>query len=362
MYRFMSSNVKNILDLSRNEAECCLQNKDARLAHFNRYPGSHECLKEKISNYISLNEEVKLDNANIFISNGSGNAIDYICQLILNPEKGDKILAPKNTFNLIDFLVKKNRLTAVWSSMSKDKIDLEDCLNKIKRDKAIKLVYICNPNNPTGTYIKFENIKYFIENMPKDVFVLLDEAYIEFVLESHKKRSSLSLIKRNSNLIITRTFSKAWGLANLRVGYVIGARTIISQLYENTIPYLIPTRSLEIAEKVLACSKELKNSVKRINKQKEAIYLKLDKLKIFGISYIHSETNFIFIRLNKNFDSKMAEEFFHSRKITIKKISDISITFSVPSEKRVNQLLECLEQVNKKLYKDDFKIKNVTSS
>ncbi len=104
--------------------------------------------------------------------------------------------------------------------------DLDGMLNAI--DDNTTIVWVCNPNNPTGNYIELADIQAFLDKVPNDVLVVLDEAYIEYVTPQPEKHEHL--IRRYKNLIITRTFSKIYGLASARVGYGIADKEIINQL------------------------------------------------------------------------------------------------------------------------------------
>ena len=160
-------------------------------------------------------------------------------------------------------------------------------------DKKTSLVIISNPNSPTGTYIKIKEIEQILKKAKKfKIKVLLDEAYFGF-----SKKSAISLIKKYNNLIILRTFSKAYGLAGLRVGYAISNTTNIKQLNNTKPMYEINSLGI-LAATILLQDKKIKTNY--INETKLGKNYLLNFFNEKKIEYLDSDTNFILFKIKKN--------------------------------------------------------------
>lgn len=171
--------------------------------------------------------------------------------------------------------------------------DLNGILAKVT-DKT-KVIFICNPNNPTGTIITEKEQLEFIKKIPNDILVVLDEAYFEFVSDENYPES-LSLLKEYDNLMILRTFSKMYGLASLRVGYGIANPAIIEFLNRVRGPFNVTTQAQAAAVASLN-DEEFVNMVFEANKKaKEYTYKKCNEL---GLGYIETQGNFMMIDFDK---------------------------------------------------------------
>lgn len=221
---------KNILNLkpyssARDEFEgedgIFLDANENPFGELNRYPDPYQRkIKEKLS---ELNE---IPTENIFLGNGSDEVIDLAFRIFCEPEK-DKVLTFSPTYGMYEVSANINNVELINLELNDDfQIDLET-LKPYLKDENLKIVFICSPNNPTGNSIK--NIKNILENFNGIVFV--DEAYIDFSPEE----SFRNQIKNYPNLIVSQTFSKAWGLASVRVGLAYASREII-QFYNKTKP------------------------------------------------------------------------------------------------------------------------------
>jgi len=173
--------------------------------------------------------------------------------------------------------------------------DLNAILSKIS-DKT-KVIFIANPDNPTGTYVNKYELDNFIRAVPRGIIVYLDEAYFEFVEEGDFP-DSLGYIRENPNIIVTRTFSKIYGLAGLRVGYGISNPEIISYLNKVREPFNVNSLAQAAAIAALKDKRHLENTKQLIKEQKQFLYREFEILKL---RYIASATNFILV--DTGFDS-----------------------------------------------------------
>jgi histidinol-phosphate aminotransferase len=246
--------------------------------------GNRYAFKELEELRKQLAEKEGVDSSWILLGAGSG---ELLCQAgIAYGLEGGRVLSAYPTFPLL--MNYAQQMNAVW-----DKVDLNE---KLEYDydalaKAIKpdtrLVFFCNPNNPTGTSVEAGIVKSFCEEASKKTIVYADEAYIEF-LEPHEQKSMVPLIERHPNVIVSKTFSKIYGLAGLRIGYVVGHPDVLKKIgqYGDTIS---PSQTAIAAAKVSLGDEEFM----KMTRQKNAVARKvltdyLDQKKIY---YGHPRTN-----------------------------------------------------------------------
>ncbi len=255
----------------------------------NRYPDSN-C--KKLRNLLAQSLQISSDK--FLFGDGSDEIIELISRVILEP--GDEVILPQLTFAEYYFHsriegahIKPIKLT------KKGFVDLNSCLKSIT--SRTKIIWLCNPNNPTGTYINKEQIKSFLQRVPQWTTVVIDEAYIDFVSEE-KNPSSISLSKEFSNLIVLRTFSKVYGMANFRIGFAVINHPLIDYLQTVRLPYNLST-FVEIA--ALAAFKDqkfVKNVVSAIIFERKKWEQFLVRKKLI---FCPSQANFIFFHIkNEN--------------------------------------------------------------
>ena len=225
---------KNILSLkpyssARDEFEgengIFLDANENPFGELNRYPDPYQLkIKQRLS---ELNQ---IPSENIFLGNGSDEVIDLAFRIFCEPKK-DKVLTFSPTYGMYEVSANINDVELINLELNKDfQIDLET-LKPYFEDENLKIIFICSPNNPTGNSIK--NIKYILENFNGIVFI--DEAYIDFSPEE----SFRNQIKNYPNLIVSQTFSKAWGMASVRVGIAYASEEIIKFYNKVKPPYNI---------------------------------------------------------------------------------------------------------------------------
>lgn len=192
-----------------------------------RYPDMHAyALKSQLSELYDLKPE------NIALGNGSEGIMAYIARAFLSP--GSEVLTSENTF--IGFYILARSVGAKLNlvPLTKDyRYDVEALAKSI--NEKTKIIYIANPNNPTGTYITKSEFDHLMEYVPDHVLVLLDEAYFEYAAESEDYPDSMDY--RYDNVITLRTFSKAYGLSGIRVGYGFGHEDLIANLNKVKLPF-----------------------------------------------------------------------------------------------------------------------------
>jgi histidinol-phosphate aminotransferase len=161
-------------------------------------------------------------------------------------------------------------------------------------DRTTRIVWICNPNNPTGTYVTHQELAGFLDQVPDDIVVVLDEAYIDFVTADDFPKAT-ELMKKHPNLVVLRTFSKSYGLASFRIGYAIGSRRIIDEIDKVRPPFNNPRLS-QIAAYAALQDQTFKE--KCVRKNREVRDMTANFLDRRRIPYFPTQANFIYIKVD----------------------------------------------------------------
>ncbi|ERI94358.1 histidinol-phosphate transaminase [Clostridiales bacterium oral taxon 876 str. F0540] len=248
------------------------------------------CLYPDASNYelkraIAKNAGVK--PSQVFCGTGSDLLIRVICSTLLNP--GDESIMAEVTFSRYDAGTKLMGGKSIVVPMKDNGLDIDKMVDSIT-DKT-KVIWLCNPNNPTGTIFRKADLERIINRIPENVVIIMDEAYIEYVTDSDYP-DSIALLDKYPNMIILRTFSKAYGLAGLRCGYGIAHEDMVK--YFNTVagPFDVNLFAQKAAVAALE-DKEYLRTVQETNKiGKQYLYEEFKKL---GLKYIETNANFIMV-------------------------------------------------------------------
>jgi len=235
-----------------------------------------------------LAEQLGVQLGEITAGNGADGVIYNLGMAVI--DQGDEIIFPRITFPIYETISRVMRGVPVYSEMRDLRIDLADIREKIS-DRT-KVVFLCNPNNPTGDALPPEEVKAFLKSMPEQVLVVLDEAYIDFT-SSQAKLDSVGVFRGGmSNLFILRSFSKIYGLAGLRFGYGIGDLDLVSLINLIKPPFDVSILAERAAIDALRDQDFVHKTVEGCFEEKRFFYRQLDAL---GLDYIRSHTNFILI-------------------------------------------------------------------
>ena len=177
-------------------------------------------------------KKFKCDFNKIICGSGSDEIIQIICQLFLN--KNDEVILPKYSFLMYRIYAKIVGAKIIFSKEKNFKICTDDII--AKTSNKTKIVFLANPNNPTGTYLNFKELKNLRKKLNKKILLVIDDAYFEYMTQKDYV-SGLKLFKNKTNVFILRTFSKVYGLASLRVGWGYGPKKIIDELYKIKPPF-----------------------------------------------------------------------------------------------------------------------------
>lgn len=252
--------------------------------NYNRYPDPHQAeLKSVLGKVKCILPE------NIFIGNGSDEVIDLIYRTFANPGK-DKVIICPPTYGMYEVSANINDVEIInIPLLANFQLDKEAIFQTIEQDPAVKLIFICSPNNPTGNLI--EGIEEIIQKF--NGIVVVDEAYIDFSPESSKAQS----INQYNNLIVMQTLSKAWGLAGIRVGFAFAQSEIIALLNKIKPPYNISTLNQKQALARLSYPEEFKSERNEILAERERLKEELLKLPIVRKIY-PSSANFLLVEVD----------------------------------------------------------------
>ncbi len=259
------------------------------LNEINRYPDSSGfLLKQALVKHLSTSSNADIGIQNLVLGNGSNDVLELIARACVCTVE-DEVIFSEYAFAIYALITQILGAKAIITPAENYGHHLPAMLQAIT-DKT-KLIFIANPNNPTGTFLSDNTIYEFLHSVPSSVCVALDEAYFEYLNVPHKTLSYLSEFK---NLVITRSFSKAYGLAGLRVGYGIAHAKIIDYLNRIRQPFNVSSIAQVAAVAVLDDSAYLKEVVFKNETGLAQLSAGFDTLHL---SYIPSKTNFISVKV-----------------------------------------------------------------
>lgn len=290
--------LKNVIKLASNENPLGPSPKAVaaikkNLSKINRYPDSSGFY---LKNKLAKNLFVEPDN--IVLGNGSDEIISIIIKTFV--EDDESIITADTTFLEYAIISRVENREIIEVPLRDFKYDLEGIKKKI--NNKTKLIFIANPNNPTGTYINKRELSGFIADLPENVLLVLDEAYDTFIdVDDFPRGLELRGREGFSKIIVMKTFSKAYGLAGLRIGYAIAVPELVSAMERVRQPFNVNLPAQAAAEACLDDKEFLNRTQKTVFEGKEYLYRELKKLKI---TYVPSTANFILL------DVEMAGEVF----------------------------------------------------
>ncbi len=217
--------LKKIIKLSANESALGVSPKVKKIItnknlNFFRYPDGKS---QKLRNQIS--KRFKCDKEKIICGAGSDEVIQMLCQLFLNPK--DEVIVPQFSFLMYRIYAKIVGAKVIYAKEKNFKVSISEILKKVTT--KTKIVFLANPNNPTGTYLNKTELVELRNKLKKNILLVVDDAYAEYMVNKNYS-SGLDLFKNKKNVFILRTFSKIYGLSSLRIGWGYGSKKIIDGL------------------------------------------------------------------------------------------------------------------------------------
>lgn len=235
-----------------------------------------------------LSQELGVQDNQIIVGNGSNEIIELLARGFLT--EGGQALSSETTFLVYPILSQVYGAEYVSVPMKNFRYDLQAMAAAIT--ERTKIIFIANPNNPTGTYITAKEVEEFLTHIPPHVIVCFDEAYVDFV-EARDFPHTLSLVKIGKpNVILLRTFSKSYGLAGVRVGYAVGSKEVVDYLHKIRQPFNVNSIAQAAATAALDDRFFLWRTRHLVSSGRRYLYKRLGKL---GLRYLPTEANFILV-------------------------------------------------------------------
>lgn len=255
-----------------------------QLSQLARYPdGNGYYLKQALSNF----NDVAIDC--ITLGNGSNDLLDILARSFVGTD--DAIVYSQYAFVVYSMLAKMQGATGIEVPAQRFGHDLNAMRQAVMDNPNTKIVFIANPNNPTGTQLTSADLRDFVADLPRSVLVVLDEAYIEYSPESNNR----ALLDEFDNVVIVRTFSKAYGLAGLRIGYALSSAPVADLINRVRQPFNVSRIGLAAAAAALA-DQDFVAQVRKVNDgQMRWLKKQFDAL---GLSFVDSHANFIMVEID----------------------------------------------------------------
>ncbi len=301
------------------------------MGNINRYPeGGAYYLRKALSEKIGIKEEC------FIFGNGSNELLDIAVRTFMTPE--DEAVMAWPSFIVYPLAVQIIGAKSIKVPLTSDlRHDLSEMAKAIT-DKT-KIIFIANPNNPTGTINYADEFEAFMKDVPEDVLVIVDEAYYEYVRDP-RYPDTLEYLKDGRNILILRTFSKAYGLAGLRIGYGMTKPEIVTEMNKVREPFNTNSLAQVAALTALEDEEHLRKCIEINEEGKKYLYSEFEKL---GLQYVPTETNFIFVKLSGITSQELYGRLL-KQGVIIRPIGEdsVRITIGLPEENR--KLIEALKR------------------
>lgn len=299
---------------------------------YNRYPDPHQYkLKEAISAIKGIAAE------HIFLGNGSDECIDLLYRCFCEPGKDNVIICPP-TYGMYEVSANINDVDVRRAPLLDDfQLDLVHLENLV--DNHTKIIWLCNPNNPTGNSLNRQDVEAVLNNF--NGLVVVDEAYINF----SRQKSFVQELPEYANLVVMQTFSKAWGLAGLRLGMAFASSAIIEVINRVKPPYNISQATQELALEALENTGQVNDMIRELVDMREALAEVLAQAP--GVEKVYpSDANFLLIKIK---EARKVYDFLLTKAIVVRdrskvKLCEDCLRITVGTEKENTGLVEALQE------------------
>ena len=284
--------IDKVIKLASNEnplgpSPVVLEAIQSSLKDISRYPDGNGFILKK-----SLAQKYGIEMDMITLGNGSNDVLELIARAFVTPHQS--VVFSEYAFAVYPLVAQAIGAQAIVTPAKNWGHDLAAMQAAIREDT--RLVFIANPNNPTGTWLNHNSLKNFLEMVPETVLVTIDEAYFEYAVENPEYPNSLEWLAFHPNLIITRTFSKAYGLAGLRVGYSISHPEITNLINRVRQPFNVNSLALSAATAALRDNQYIEKSVAFNFAGMQKLIQVFDEMKL---PYIDSACNFVSVDVGR---------------------------------------------------------------
>lgn len=300
----------------------------------NLYPdGDCYYLKRDLAEHLGVKPE------NIIMGNGSNDVLQIIADTFIRPD--DEVIYSRHAFIVYPLVTSIADAKAVVTEMKDYTHDLDAMADAIT--EKTKVIFIANPNNPTGTMVTAEQVERFMKRVPDDVIVVFDEAYYEYVTRDDYPQT-LRYVHEGRTTITLRTFSKIYGLAGLRVGYGIARPDLIEVMNKVRQPFNVSMVAQAAARASLKDVEHVKRSIKVNSEGKEYLYKEFTRL---GLSYVPSEANFILVNVKRPGTEVMAQMLEHG--VIVRPVAGYElpefVRITIGTKEQNEKLISALEKV-----------------
>ncbi len=248
------------------------------------YPdGGGYYLRRELSQHLGINEK------QIILGNGSDEILALICHSFLRPE--DEVIYAYPAFVEYELISKAFGAKRIQVPLKNFTHDLPAMAEAVTPET--KLIFIANPNNPTGTMVNKSGFAGFMKRVPPEVIVVMDEAYYEFIIRDDYP-DCLEYVRQKRNIIVTRTFSKAYALAGLRIGYAVAPLELINYMNRIRHPFNVNSPAQAAAVASLKDKRHLERSRRLVAEGRDYLYQRFEQM---GLEYVPSVANFILIKV-----------------------------------------------------------------
>lgn len=300
---------------------------------FNRYPDNENLkIRSLYADYVG-----NIDENNVLAGNGSDEMINLVIGALIST--GKKVLTFSKEFSMYEYYTSIHDGEVIKYETEKDgKVDVDKFIELGKKED-VDFIIFSNPNNPTGNILTKGEIEKILLEF-KDIYILVDEAYYEFY-----KESVINDINKYNNLLVTRTLSKAWGLAALRIGFLIASKQNIEKFKALKVPYTINELSKKLAESVLQNKEIVEERSHNIIVERTKLYDELkfiEKKAAIEVEFYQSHGNFIFGRTPYK-EALLTGLKMH--KIKIRNFPDDTFRITVGSNFENNRLIDTMKEI-----------------
>ena len=336
--------IRNIIKLSANESALGTSPKAKReinkSINFYKYPDS----KSKNLRF-SISKKFKCNFEKIICGAGSDEIIQIICQLFL--KSGDEVIVPQYSFLMYRIYSKNVGARVIFANEKNYKISVPEIIKKVS--KKTKIVFLANPNNPTGTYLKKSELLNLRKKLRSNILLVVDDAYFEY-MKNKDYTSGLKLFKNTNNVIVLRTFSKIYGLASLRIGWGYGPKKIVDAMYKIKPPFNVNT----VAQLAAIAALNDKSFVKKSSNHNFFWAKKLKKkLNNFDVFTNEITGNFLLLNFNKcRYKANYVKKKLEKNGIILRGMQSYKIKnalrLTIGSSKANSKLIKTLNKIFKK--------------
>jgi histidinol-phosphate aminotransferase len=256
-----------------------------------------------------------LQPENIICGVGSDEIISLLCQTFSG--QGDEVIYTEHGFAMYKISALAAGATPVVVKEKKRTTDIKNIINKCNENT--KLIFIANPNNPTGTMINLKQVEELAMKIPKQALLVLDGAYAEYV-DNYDGGSQI--VKNKSNVIMTRTFSKIYGLGGMRVGWGFGPKPVIEALQRVRGPFNLSVPALAVAEAAITDQDYIKRCKEENNATRDWFIASLRKL---GLACDNSFTNFVLLRFKNKSQAELCDQYLQSKGVIVRRVDGYNL-------------------------------------